>query len=222
LIEVLVVVALVSLMTGMIVSGTGMLSSTRQRSAATLVMMGIRTGITHANTTGLPARLVFDLEKDRISLEETRGRMLRRMSDEDSDDSSAGAEPATVAEKAAAEEAKEILDGPREAPPSFTPVEAFSGESEDPEGGRPLGRAIQFESVHTEHDHEPRTEGRAYLYFWPGGGTEKAVIKIRRDGETEGLSVVVSPLTGRAQIVRGAVDLDKPGNEVDFGEREEE
>lgn len=216
------VVALVSLMTGMIVSGSGMLSSTRQRSAATLVLMGIRTGITHANTTGLPARLVFDLETHRISLEETGGRMLRRIAEDDEEDSTAGAAPATAAEKAALEETKAILEGPREAPPSFFPVKAFVGEPDDKEEGRPLGRGIRFESVHTEHDSDPRTEGRAYLYFWPGGGTEKAVIRIRREGETEGLSVLVSSLTGRAEIVRGAVDFDKPGDEADFGEREED
>ncbi len=220
LIEVLIVVALVAMLTAMVVSGTGLLSGTRQRTAATLLMTGIRMGITHSNTTGLPSRLVMDLDKHAVLLEETSGRMLRRVGEDDEEDATAGAEPATEAEREAREETERILEGPREPPPRFSPVASFDPGADDLSKGRPLGRGIEFVSVQTEHDTEPRIDGRAYLYFWPGGGTEKAVIQIRRHGETEGISIVVSALTGRANIVRGAVEYDEPDVDVDFGERE--
>jgi hypothetical protein len=48
------------------------------------------------------------------------------------------------------------------------------------------------------------------------------VVQLNRDGDDEGLTVVVSPLTGRARIERGAVDMEAPREDVDFDVREEE
>jgi general secretion pathway protein H len=219
LVEVLIVVALMAILTGMLLGGSGMVAATRMRGAATLILTGVQLGITHANTTGLPTRMVFDLDGQRVTLEETRSRMLRQV-DEDEDDPSAGADPATEAERAAREQAAEILEGPREAPPRFSALKAFGTDPDDDSLGRSLGRGIAISSVRTEHDPEARTEGRAYLYFWPGGGTEKAVIQLTRAGREEPLSIVVSALTGRAKIVQGAVDYEEPSEDVDFGERE--
>jgi general secretion pathway protein H len=219
LVEVLIVVALIGMLTAGVLSGTGVIGGARLRTAATLVLTGIRTGLTHSNTTGLPARLVFDLDENRIMLEETNDRMLRRV-DEDVEDPSAGASPATDLEREAVAEASRILEGPHEPPPQFRAVEGFGVDEEDSSKGRAFGEGVSFISVQTEHDSVPREEGRAYLYFWPGGGTERAVIRLRRQGQEEGLSIVVNALTGRAQIVRGEVDFEDPGDDVDFGERE--
>lgn len=219
LLEVLIVVALIALLTAGVLSGTGVIGGARLRSAATLVLTGVRIGITHANTTGMPARLVFDLDEQWIMLEESSGRMLRRVDDDAAEDATAGAAPATEIEREAVAEASRIIEGPREPPPQFSPVAEF-GLGEEPGQGRPLGQGVSFISVHTEHDSEPREEGRAYLYFWPGGGTERAVIRLMREGQEDGLSIVVSALTGKAQIVRGEVLLDEPSAGVDTGERE--
>ena len=151
--------------------------------------------------------------------------MLRRLSkeqrDADETDPSAGASPATQAERAATAEASRILEGPREPAPAFTHVAEFDRDNSDGRPGRPLGRTVHFKYVQTEHDPAPRVDGRAYLYFWPGGGTERAVIVLVRNGDEEGVSIVVSALTGRSEIVSGSVDFEEPGN-ADFGERESE
>lgn len=223
LIEVLIVVALITLLTAGVISGTGVLGGARLRTASTLILTAVRLGMTHANTTGLPTRLVLDLDENRIQLEETSSRMLRRSGeDSDVDDPSAGAAPATDIEREAVEEASRILEGPREPPPRFTALTEIGLTDNDLGKGRLLGEGVFFESVQTEHDTVPREEGRAYLYFWPGGGTERAVIRLNRTGKEEGVSIVVSALTGKAQIVRGEVDLDSPAEGVDFGERDVE
>lgn len=219
LLEVLLVLALVAMITGGVLSGTGMMGTTQQRTASTLVLIAIRQAMTHANSNGLPVRLVFDFEQHRISLEETRGRMLRTAPSENDDDLTGGAAAATESERLAAEEAKRILDGPREPPAQFSPVDALGVDPDDPGAGRALGGDVKFISVHTEHDPTPRTEGRAYLYFWPGGGTEKAVIILGRP-DAEPVSIIVSALTGRAQILKGEVEFDRPEIDADFGERE--
>ncbi len=219
LVEVLVVVALIALMSGAVIFGSGMLGSSRQRAAATLIMSGVRLGITRANSTGRPVRMVFDLEEDRLLLEETTsGQMLREKEEKST---GGGAEAATEAEREARAEADRILEGPRAPRAQFKPVKQFGFDGDDPKGGRSLGNGIQFKSVQTEHDEEPRTEGRAYLYFWPGGGTERASIQIYRGGDTNVMSVLVSPLTGRAKIEKGAVKLEAPKNDSDYGQTED-
>jgi len=221
LLEVIVTIALMALLAGTVVIGSGMLGSSRLRAAAGLVVTAVRIAITRANTTGHPVRLVFDFDGKRLSLEETQDRMLRVKDTGDTKTSegvAAGADPASAAEKEATEYADGIVKGPKAPRARFTTIPLGQNES-DPGKGRELGLGVSYRQVQTEHDAKPRTEGRAYLYFWPGGGTERAVIQLSRS-EDDVLSVLVSPLTGRAKIERGKADLAEPRREEDFGMRE--
>ena len=220
LVEVLIVVALIALLSGTILFGSGLFSSNRERAAATLIVTGVRLGLTRANATGRPVRMVFDLEKNRVKLEETNGKML--LTKDEGKSTGAGAEPATEAEQAAKEEANRILDGPKAPRPRFKPVKQFGFDSDNASEGKELGRGIKFRSVQTSHDGEPRKDGHAYLYFWPGGGTEQASIQIQSSPDDKGLTVLVSPLTGRAQIKSGHIALEDPRSDADFGERKSE
>jgi general secretion pathway protein H len=181
-------------------------------------MSSVRMAMTRANSVGRPVRLVFDIETGRMMLEETRGRMLRVQNHEEG--AKAGAQAATEAEQEAAEYAKDIVQGPRAPLATFSPVAAFA-DGDDPAAGRELGKDIRFLQVQTEHDTEPRVEGRAYLYFWPGGGTERAAIQITRPGDHDGLTILVSALTGRARLERGRIELEEARRDVDFQDREE-
>lgn len=214
LIEVLIVVALIGLLAGAAIFGSGMLGSSRLRAAATLVAAGVRSGIARANSIGRPTRLVIDLDAERVTLEEaSSSRMLREKSKP-----AGGAQVATEAEQAAKAESDRILEGPRAPRTAFQPAPAFA----DTPTGRELGSGIDLVQVQTEHDEEPVTSGRAYVYFWPGGMTERAHVQLRRAGDPEGLTVTVSSLTGRTKILRGRIDLPLPKSdkEEDQGERE--
>ena len=213
LIEILIVISLLALLTGAVTYGTGMIGGGRLRAGASLVLSAVRMGLSRANATGRPVRLVFDLEQETVTLEQSTGRMLREK--EEGQSTGAGAEAVTEAEKAAREESDRILEGPRAPRAAFEPIQEFGAK------GRPLGSGVEFRQVQTEHDGQPRTEGRAYLYFWPGGDTEHASVQIRLHGETQGLTVMVSPLTGRARIERGNVDLPEPRADGEYSEREE-
>lgn len=211
--------ALIALMSGAAVYGSGMLTSSRQRAAATLVLSAVRMGVTRANTTGRPVRLVFDLDEHRLLLEETSDVMLRAKEEKNT---GGGAEAATEAEQLARAEAERIIDGPKAPRAKFSAVKQFGFDGDEPGKGRGLGAGVKFKQVQTAHDEEPRSSGRAYLFFWPGGGTERAVVQIVREGDTEGLSVVVSPLTGRGKIEHGPVKLEGVRTDDDFGQLEEE
>jgi general secretion pathway protein H len=223
LVEVIITITLVALLAGTIISGTGMVASNRLRSAAGLVVTASRLAVTRANTTGNSVRIVFDMDAQKLSLEETADRMLRvkDKGDKTSEGTAAGADPASEAEKQALEYADGIIKGPKAPRAKYTGIPI--GLNGDAENGRDLGAKIVYRLVQTEHDLKPRDKGRAYLYFWPGGQTERAVVQMQvKDKDDQVLSVLVSPLTGRAQIKRGKFDYEEPRTEDDFGQREAE
>ena len=115
------------------------------------------------------------------------------------------------------------MEGPQKPRPAFTPVKEFAAESDGP-SGRELGKGVKFRKVQTEHDGEARTEGRAYLYFWPRGGTERAIIQLQREGakSDQGVTILVSALTGRVKVEPKLVDLPESQGDEPYSEREEE
>ena len=213
LVEVLIVVALIGMLAGAVIFGSGMLGSSRLRGAATLISAGVRTGIARANSTGRPTRLVLDLDGEKMTLEEgSSSRMLREKGKP-----AGGAQVATELEQAAKAESDRILEGPKAPRPEFKPVPLSSDTGANIEGG------VDVVQVQTEHDEEPVTSGRAYVYFWPGGVAERAYIQLRRAGEsTDGLTVTISALTGRTRVEKGRLDFPRPRSdkEEDQGERE--
>ncbi len=222
LFELVIAIALIALLSGTLLLGVGFRRANERRSAAMAVLVGLRMGMTRANATGYPVRMVFDLGEHRVGLEETTQRRVLR-SEEPEEGEAEGAEPVSEVERAAREEAERILKGPQAPRARFAPVKAFSGDEGEGSAGRSIGAHARFRSVQTEHDPEPITNGRAYLYIWPRGGTEEAAIQITDDTGNEGLTVRVSALTGRGRIERGRVSLPEGrGEDDDWSEREEE
>jgi general secretion pathway protein H len=164
----------------------------------------------------------MDLDQQRVWLEESRRPMLAQSQ---APSASGGAEAVTQAEREALSEGERIVKGPPIPKPRFTPIEAYGfGDVESGKGGKPLQNGITFRAVQTTHDDAPRTSGRAYLYFWPGGRTEQASIELRigrSEEDSRTLSVVVSPLTGKVVIQGGAVDLEVPADDDHASERQD-
>ena len=83
---------------------------------------------------------------------------------------------------------------------------------------------MRFRLVQTEHDLKPRDKGRAYLYFWPGGQTERASIQLRYGDSTDDddtLTLLVAPLTGKVTVKSGPVPLVIPTDDKSASERED-
>jgi general secretion pathway protein H len=208
LIEVLVVLALVAVVTGVAIGGTMELPSARLRRTATMLTSAVKVAYTRATATSRNIRLVMDLDGKKIWLEESDRPMLVQSKDEGS---TGGADPVTDAERSAVSAGEKLLRGPAVPRPRFHAIATYGfGDVEEGHGGKPLQRGITFRAVQTAHDDAPRTTGRAYLYFWPGGLTERASIQVRiGDGtvDTPTLTLLVAPLTGKVDIKAGAVDL---------------
>jgi general secretion pathway protein H len=171
-----------------------------------MLVSAVRLAQNRTNTTGKPVRLVLDLDKRRALLEEADSISFARQKG----GVAGGALAADEAEKKARAETERLLEGAKPQRTQFKPLKELSDPA-DPKQGRELGNGVQFLSVETDHDEEPVTEGRAYIYFWPGGITERAIIRLKRtDTSAEGLAVLIHALTGRAEIQRGKGEFPPP------------
>jgi general secretion pathway protein H len=182
------------------------------------LISSVRFGLARASQTGKPTRLVIDLDKKQLSIEESSNSLMLR---EKGKDQTGGAEASTASETKARAETDRILDGPHAQRPRFAKLANVKGAVEELAAGRPLGDGVVISRVRTEHDEFNIEEGRAYIYFWPGGTTERAIIQLKKAGDKEAsLTVVLSPLTGRAKVEKGEVDFPEHNVEEEFDERE--
>jgi general secretion pathway protein H len=162
----------------------------------------------------------MDFEKNEIWLEEGDQPHLVQSKDASG---TGGAAAATVAEKEALEDTSRIVKGPTPPRTSFKEIDAMGLVASDPgKGKKSLERGITFRQVQAAHDADPRKEGRAYLYFWPGGQTERAAITLRvgkSEEEKDAVTLIVAPLTGKVTIKDGVVDLPAPRDDKDMSDR---
>jgi len=218
LIEILIAMAIVALLTTVVVVGVGQSAGARLRHSGTMIAGAVRVGFARASATSKTVRLVMDFDEDAIWLEEGDQPHLVQSKDTTG---TGGAEASTEAEKAAKDESSRIVKGPVPARARFTPIDpAGIAESNPTKGKKPLD-GIRFREAQSSHDDQPRTQGRAYVYFWPGGQTERAAIQLttaKRRPDDKSLvdvesamtvTLVIAPLTGKVTIQDGAVALAK-------------
>ena len=140
------------------------------------------------------------------------------------DDKTGGAEGATEQERDAIAQEQRILKGPQAPRARFVAVKALGMDDPDNSGGRPLGKGVKFRKIETAHSADGQTAGRAYLYFWPGGQTERAAIQLQAgdaNGPDDGITLLVSPLTGKVRTAAGPKSLDPLRDDGTSSERED-
>lgn len=71
-----------------------------------------------------------------------------------------------------------------------------------------LPKKVFFKDVFAEHQSGPISEGKAYVYFFPQGYAERAVINLRDAKDESHFSVSVAPLTGEVAIEREYVEME--------------
>jgi general secretion pathway protein H len=223
LIEVLISLAIVGFIAGIGILGVGAQKSSRMRGGAVLIAGAVRTAYAHASGVSKPLRLVFDIQERQIVLEESDETLTLVKNDK-----TGGAAAATEAEREAVEESESILKGPRAPRPSFRPTKAFGFNPDAQKDGKSLPSGVRFVQIETGHEEEPATEGRAYLYFWPGGQTERAAIQLTTAAPDEevtdenSMTILVSPLTGKTEIKKGLLKMARPRDDKEESERDED
>jgi general secretion pathway protein H len=222
LIEVLIVMALIALILGAVVVGSGQLAGSRLRHSSTMLTGAIRVGFSRATATSKTVRLVMDFKDNAIWLEEGDQPHLVQTKDVTG---TGGASATTAAEQTALAESSRILKGPPIPKASFREIDAMGLVASDPgKGHKALERGIEFRSVQSQHDDAPRTDDRAYLYFWPGGMTERCAIQLRvgkSEEASQTVTLIVQPLTGRVTIKDGPVEMPAPKDDKESSDRED-
>ncbi|MEM7160341.1 MAG: hypothetical protein AAF799_46315 [Myxococcota bacterium] len=250
IIEIMIVIGVLALMVGMVIVGFGAGRNAEVSRATNQVANMIRYGFDKARVTGDYYRLLIDLEKNTVSLQQGDDRMYLPATDRDG--KILEIDQSTIEDQAArdkrAEDAynqsiqSEVYAGdggddegfdpyavqrkavPRRRPPLF---ESFDDENSLSALKKPieLPEGVKIIYVRTADDLEPITEGEASLFFFPRGRTQQAYIQIE-DKEIEArYTIKVQPLTGRVTIIDELEELvlpDDPNDEEDgLGQRTE-
>jgi general secretion pathway protein H len=216
------VLALIGLIMSAVVIGSGQMSSSRMRHSSTMITGAIRVAFARATSSSKTVRLVMDFDNSEIWLEEGSQPHVVQSKDLSGN---GGAAAATDQEKQAQAESGRILQGPAIPKTSFREIDAMGMAASSPgKGHKPLDPGIKFRRIQTSHDPEEKKEGRAYLYFWPGGQTERASIQLRVGADDEAdhaVSLIVAPLTARVTVKSGAVAVPNPVDDKAASERED-
>ena len=83
-----------------------------------------------------------------------------------------------------------------------------------------LPKTVKFRSVYTPRQTDPVTAGRAYVYFFPLGQTEPAIIVLSDEAGESFYSLVVHPITGRVRLYAEEIkpatgqQFDDEGNRI--------
>jgi general secretion pathway protein H len=211
LIEVLVVLAILSLVVGLGVKGLRSLTRSELRGHATKLAGAIHYLFDRASMTGRVHRLVFDLEKATYWAEVTDDKIFMPREPETAEsqalEEERAAEEEEEAQRAAENESEaDAYDISRYRPKPFVPKRAkFEGFKDMALKPVEMKAAI-VAGVFMPRLREPATSGKAYLYFFPLGQTEPALIHVADEERQAYYSLIVHPLTGQVKIHSGYLE----------------
>lgn len=198
LIEISIGLLILGLMTAAVVPSVRSITGAELRATAGQLAGAVRYMYGRSALTGQTCRLVFEMPRTAGALEEgdepsggawwaecTESKLRLGKDLEDEDEEERPDEDMTEEERSRAALLKKA---------------AFSGYASS-EVPRTELDGLAFDSIWVAHRRERQTSGKAYLYFFPMGFTEDAIIAIS-DGDTI-YSVQVRGLSGRVKVVKG-------------------
>lgn len=237
LIEIFIVMAIVALISSLGIKGFRSLARSDLRASASRLSGSMRFLFDRASTTGKTHRLVLDLEGGRYWAEvsddkffsprdaESPEAAMRRETLEAEEDEEATARRERTAQVSAtkygaAASSDSSFDAAKLEVGEFKPKRARFAAFKDLVLKPVKLKNTLLRSVFTPRISEPLTSGRAYIYFYPLGQTEAAIVTLSdKDGETI-YSLVSHPVTGRVKIYNeeirptGTAPTDDEGNQA--------
>jgi len=84
---------------------------------------------------------------------------------------------------------------------------AFSKDEQLLKSDKTLPPGITIEAIETNSYPSPQSAGMAYIYYWPTGLTDAAVIRLKNLSSGKSLSIVIQPLTGRAEFFEQEIQI---------------
>jgi len=218
--------ALVTLMVIAGVMGVRSLAKSDLRSTASRMAGAIRYLFDRASTTGRVHRLVLDFDAGKYWAEVTDDAFILAPGKETEETRKKEAEKIAKEEEAKREEdEEEAFFGSsipsRYLPKAFIPKRAkFDAFREIVVRPVTLKSSVALADIYTPRLLGPLAEGKGYLYFFPMGMTEAAVIHLSDKKRETFYTLIVHPLTGRVSVKNSLVEpkltdqVDDAGNAV--------
>jgi general secretion pathway protein H len=220
IIEIMIVLVIVALVTVVTVTGLRTFAKSDLRSTATRMAGSIRYLFDRASTTGRVHRLVLDFDNGKYWAEVTDDQFILAAGKETEDTRKKEAEKIAKEEEVKREAAeKESFFGgssipSRYLPKPFMPKRAkFDAFRETAVKPITLKTGVVMTDIYTPRLLKPLDTGKGYIYFFPMGMTEAAIIHLS-DGKEAFYSLVVHPLTGRVSVKNSFVEANT-GEQVD-------
>lgn len=218
LIELMVAIGIVAVLFGGVATGIGALTGSDARQAAGELAGTIRSVYDTAALSGKTCRIVFELPLQREGDDESDGQVvyraecaasavttsrdrdeeLKRVGDADADRSAGRARKYGTGDAAL----KDLFAAEERRVENAANFSEFTSEEVQP---RKFPSNVRVH-VWTRHQQKPATSGKAFLYFFPQGFTEKAHVYVRQGDNV--WTIAVSPLTGKT-VVHGE-ELEVP------------
>lgn len=222
IIEIMIVIVIVGFAMSGAVYGFRAIAKSELRSSASKLAGAIRYCFDRSVTTGAYYRIVLDLDDNKYWAERSDDRMYLTKSKEETAGKGQAFDEAAAEAKRAEEDKKydELLSLQGGAAmgldPPPRPKRAKFQTFKDATASQVKLRRAHLMDVLTPRQREPYSKGRAYLYFFPDGHTENAIVRLADDDAW--YSLVVHPLTGRVEVIADKVDVR--ANE--FGDHDDE
>ncbi len=195
LLEIVVTMAVLSLILGVVVSRMDSMLEWDMKKASNKLASTIRYLYNKAATEGLYIKLVIDFEENVYWVEATSDPFLISAGEEEA---GLGKKGNKAAEGEAAEGGEELAEGEpyaiKPTEPVFTKVEEYLLKPTK------LPGTIRFKDVQVEHDRSTIDGGKAEIYFFPNGMMEHAVINLSDEDDEVNYSLETNPVSGRVNI----------------------
>jgi hypothetical protein len=211
--EVMIVFAIVAAVTILSVAGLRSFAKTDLRNSANRMAGAIRFLFDRASTTGKVHRLVLDFDTGKYWAEVTNDAFIMAAGKETEESRQKLAERIAKEEEARrrAEEREASFAGQipsKYLPKPFVPKRAkFAAIGEMTIKPVTLKSSVLMADIYTPRLDQPIGVGRGYLYFFPLGMTEAAVIHLADKQRETFYSLVVHPLNGRVAIKNSYVQV---------------
>lgn len=221
LIEVMIAMGLVALMVTASVVGLRSLAKSDLRSTATRMSGAIRYLFDRASTTGRVHRLVLDFDSGKYWAEVSNDAFVFAPGKETDESRKKEAEKIAKEEELKRQAAeKESSFGSSLIPSRYMPKPFIAKRAKFDAFRETVVKPITLKSgvvladIYTPRLLKPLAEGKGYLYFFPMGMTEAAVIHLSDKKGASFYTLIVHPLTGRVTIKNSLVEAN-PAQQVD-------
>lgn len=185
LIEIVVVVAIIALMMSLVIGTVGGSARSVAKSEMMRLIATIKYGYNQAAIRQVPFRIAFNLTDKEYWVEEG-AESPPEVKEEEADNT----DVADDAEENA--DTSEVSESP--AGSTFIPDESRFGLKVK------LKEPIKIKDIFLEHQEDVVSDGTVYLYFFPNGMTQYALIHFSDDDEEFDYTVIVNPISGRCTI----------------------